>query len=225
MKVQRKLLFGLDRLPTTSDTADMIGYLAEREKTVRRSASATADLELYEPIEKLFDDESWTALGLLLHRQWTERVWIIQEVTAHGRNACLTAVWCGKRTAAWQDVLLITQVFYEAMNETDSVKFGRVYNPSIHALTMLEVGRHNLSLHWILDILGLMDIARDFHATDPRDKIYSLLAIAIDGQEEAFRPNYDLGIYLRFATHLIEKYNNLDILGYCFHDKNFSVPY
>lgn len=114
------------------------------------------------------------------------------------------------------------------MNETDFAKFNQVYNSTFDTLTRLKSDRHDLTSHWLIDLFHLMPIVRSFDATDPRDKIYSILAIAIDGQEEALRPNYDLcveDVYLRFATHLIKKHNNLDILGHCFLEKNLSVPH
>jgi hypothetical protein len=60
----------------------------------------------------------------------------------------------------------------------------------------------------VLDLAHLNFTLYRFDATDPRDKMYLILAIYTSGQNEALRLDCDLGVengYIPFATHLIKK--------------------
>jgi hypothetical protein len=55
----------------------------------------------------------------------------------------------------------------------------------------------------------------DFDATDPRDKIYSLLGMCTDTEDEALNPNYHLRVqevYTHFTKYLMNRDHSLQIL-------------
>jgi hypothetical protein len=62
---------------------------------------------------------------------------------------------------------------------------------------------------------------------DPRDKVYSILSIALGGQHEDLRPDYSLPVeevYLKLAVHIIKRDNNLDLFGFCCAKQHFNHP-
>jgi hypothetical protein len=66
-----------------------------------------------------------------------------------------------------------------------------------------------------MDLMTLLPIARACQVTDPRDKIYALLAIAVDGKDIQVDYSESVSkIYQDLAMHFIRRENNLDIVGF-----------
>lgn len=70
-----------------------------------------------------------------------------------------------------------------------------------------------------LTLLKLLQDSRASEATDPKDKVYGILALSSDFRSgSVLVPDYNLTVeevYTSVVKAHIEKYGNLDILGYC----------
>ncbi|KAF2996303.1 Non-essential glycogen phosphorylase [Curvularia kusanoi] len=131
------------------------------------------------------------ALAVFLMRPWFSRVWIIQELASARRSQ----FWCGSATLGddvptllacsrlgmMQNCYVRTQLGTVAMGEKEE-GFNRMKLQCagrLHALMLTkEMGLDG--------ILPLLLITRYFDSTDPRDKIFALVGIANDINDEDF---------------------------------------
>ena len=154
-------------------------------------------------------DSSFKAFSALLEREWFTRVWIIQEV-AVSKEA---AMWCGGFYISWQDFL--TAVYYATSTNIPGILSNTTHTQRI---VQLEVARRSKSEEYKQSLLTLLMLYRSFNATDPRDKIYSLLGIPHEVEPDAVEivPNYTIAareVYQRFTVSTLEQGKSLDILG------------
>ena len=226
----RKVLVWLGPADADSDLAlDVVEHLSSVARKAKEvSATTPVDEAMFSRADgKAIDDKSWTAVGRLLHRPWFQRAWIVQEISTPNSRQYPTAVWCGHRRIDWDSLYQANYCLYQAMLQKDYIKFGLIGNGNLYYLMELKYTRQNPSANGPLDLLRLLSTAYLFDATDPRDNIYSILAIATDGNHEDIQPDYSRPVeevYERFAMHMIEHNNNLDVMGYCFLEKNFPLP-
>ncbi|KAK4173760.1 heterokaryon incompatibility protein-domain-containing protein [Triangularia setosa] len=131
------------------------------------------------------------ALKVLLQSPWFKRVWIIQEV-AHARRSTIT---CGRRSVPARTLAMAPGFIH--------------YQPERHIQSILDVmpGFHRQESWWTRKrTLGtLLDKFEDSASTDPRDKVFALLGMAIDGQS-VILPDYEVPeavVVQRVASFLV----------------------
>jgi hypothetical protein len=154
----------------------------------------------------------WQALDALLARPWWERTWIVQEVWSTS-NAVLQ---CGDTTIKWER-------FREAMDYSeawddmwDNVKgtkretqwetLRRRYTLAIH----LAKARVNGST-----LASLLVNTWDRACTDPRDKVFAMLALVGETEDVSMAPDYgkSMGqVYREVAHAIMTKEGQMDIL-------------
>jgi hypothetical protein len=160
-----------------------------------------------DPRARLFEmtldtEEEQDAFSALMRRPWWTRVWIIQEL-------CLAShamVICGNSSASWE---AFTFGLAHCLDDEDSFvplqKFA-----TYHSLARTRLNLPNSSSR--PDLLVLLSAFRWFRATDPRDKVYSLLGMA---KESDILPDYKETVescYKRIAHFIILHSETLDIL-------------
>jgi hypothetical protein len=137
---------------------------------------------------------SWPAFYDLFKRPWWKRCWVVQEVAVSGD----VIVNCGLDSIAWEDLSLLlcfwhvicTQTwkrldFHDA--ETDkAIRFCHSLYYRIHIWRKASLPAS------LGDLLGIL---RESIASDPRDKIFSVLGMLSDGSrsEYAIVPSYTSG--------------------------------
>lgn len=141
-------------------------------------------------------------LTTLIDREWWGRLWIVQEAVLARSDP---TIMCGSKWLPWD-------IF---MSGCDKVKIDALYSSesrkNIYRLIQfnhLRQLRGDLSLELLIRLLPpshLLTCTKDFHATDPRDKVYGcvgLLAefrrksIGLDYQKSVERVYYDMAKYL-----------------------------
>ncbi|PVI00198.1 HET-domain-containing protein [Periconia macrospinosa] len=144
---------------------------------------------------------------------WFRRVWVLQEAFS---NTTVEA-WFGSHHLHWGQIILaalwhsflirdyISKSDVEEQNDTQGdigylpeLWLGLVHNRVPRGLSMIE----------------LVCRARDFQATDPRDKVFALLGLANDSPN--VRPDYTkskMQVYTDFAKSIISQTGNLDVLS------------
>lgn len=129
----------------------------------------------------------WRALKALLSRPWFGRMWILQELGV----ASSATVVCGNQSISWQEV----SDMIDHMHSTGSwlILFGSLgYKSSVSAhgrLRSLLSIRNKVSKHGTISSINALWASRDFDATDPRDKIYALIALCVDDGQST-KPDY-----------------------------------
>jgi hypothetical protein len=139
--------------------------------------------------------KQWAALLSLMRKPWFSRRWVVQEI-ALAKDA---TIYCGKGHIKWRDFADAVALFVEVEDAThrltEVMKQNEVYNHipdffedlSTLGATLLVDATSNLyrklengdrdrqkSLEYLVSALPI------FEVTDPRDAIFSLLAIAKD---------------------------------------------
>ncbi|KAK0747074.1 heterokaryon incompatibility protein-domain-containing protein [Schizothecium vesticola] len=163
-------------------------------------------------------------------REWFTRVWVVQEFCL-----CADTVFvCGDRRVAAPLVRMAVQVLRYAVSKKFAVlsvpavpmeRLDEVSRESTGGLFMVRARREKFArgeaggdgdrLHVLLRKLF---VGHDARATEPRDRIYGLLGLAVDSGELGIRPNYTPGETSRSLTEaaraIVEKGARVDILCY-----------
>jgi Heterokaryon incompatibility protein (HET) len=160
-------------------------------------------LELWEfdrLCENLDKSKRWAALIDLMKQPWFSRRWVVQEIALANKGL----LYCGKETIDWQEfadaVSLFVQVETATHRLSEVMKRSAIYNhapdffgeiPALGASLLVEatsnlfrrskegVREPLLSLEYLVSTLSV------FKATDPRDTVFALLAIAKDTSPRA----------------------------------------
>jgi len=163
-----------------------------------------------------FDHRSAKAIHNLFRRSWWSRVWVIQEATCTNN----TYVWCGNDKTDFIAVVAVanflTQRIYQQALQQDFASSDVRHLYRVIALDELKARRSQSGDG--SNLLELLDSSRTCGATDPRDKIFALLALAIPLHRDAIHPNYSISsdeVYARFTKNFIEAEGALNILGHC----------
>ncbi|KAK3941750.1 putative heterokaryon incompatibility protein [Diplogelasinospora grovesii] len=158
----------------------------------------------------------------LFKHPWFQRVWVIQEVILSQR----TLIHCGKEMVEWQELLMVNELL-DMPGYKDQVPSlrGQLTMPAIWG-TLANINdarkqgqdraadddngaaatrEENDERKQALTILDVFLTALDLKATDPRDKLFALLAF---GQETCEA----LGV-ADFTRWWIREYRSLDILS------------
>ena len=125
-----------------------------------------------------FPSADWESMYRLFERRWFQRSWVIQEVAL----ADYALVVCGCRILNWDEIgragqYLVSSGFFRAMQVT----YGRQGRPSFASSIQNSRARVQLGANCSLSLL--LSSMRRFQATDPRDKIYSLLGLVRDKKD------------------------------------------
>lgn len=170
-------------------------------------------MEFIDALESLRSDKDEDALTKLFEKQWFTRVWTYQEMS------CAT-----KATLASGSL----ECDFECLNGFCSVLI--VTGPSVwlksnaaqHAVAQIcsaGLTKEYLSQRSAANsLLALVERTRNRLATDPRDKIYGVIALSSDIIPLPFAPTYEISVhhlFEEFAAHLIRQNENLDIFGWC----------
>lgn len=182
------------RHPTTESIDDVPGHIYSD------SYHASSGLPSW-------DQPAWLSFRQLLELRWFSRIWIVQEVTLsaldpiiiHGEHlrSWNSLAWC----ASWmrqKGYARLPQIPQQILN-VDAIRILR-----------------QSPVRWPLE--ALISITQiKFHATDQRDKVYSLLGLASECQDpsqtpDGLKPNYSISVqqaYRRASRCLLERNGSL----------------
>jgi hypothetical protein len=157
-----------------------------------------AVLRRFKNADLVHDKLGWKALGILLLRRWFTRVWVLQEVVM-GREA---VVLCGSHTIPWLRFAYVVCTIVDLGIGQEVHNAGRggrgamsvfLINKIINLQEVLRSGQK----YGLLDAIGL---TRTLESTDPRDKIYGVLAFV--REEDWLVPDYQIS-----ANELLRRVN------------------
>ncbi len=167
-----------------------------------------------------FPSADWESMHRLFERKWFQRSWVIQEVALAG----VAVAVCGCRILNWDYIgrtgqYLISSGFYRAMQDT----YGRQGRPTF--ASTIQNSRARVKLDADRSLTLLLSSMRRFKATDPRDKIYSLLGLVRSNKDQEshgkvddnlIRPDYFSSvdtIFRQVTKSLIKQESSLALLS------------
>lgn len=234
---------GDDESDFAMDGMQFMSNRKNRESIFRRSHKPSCLQNLY---------QLYQAQSHVFQRPWFRRSWIRQEVS----NAKRILVRCGKKEVSWNSMKQSTNRLWRLHQKLKMEGFAELPTYNYEAFEALKYLRRGWSLGqplinpsgdirsiWYYHAGGILDllmVGREFDATDPRDKLYSLLGISdvpFHGSSEAAHANQESSanniqsrtmqeperlrvdysasvseVYQGFAKYLINRDLNLDIL-------------
>ena len=158
--------------------------------------------------KELEDRSKWAAVERLLQRPWWTRVWTLQEYIV----ARKFIFYCGKKTMDRDDIKVATYAIF-LCRRIDSTLIGKRAFDSAFTRRRLYMWYKNGTP---MSLVALIAYVSDCKATDPRDRIYSLLGLAAD-RKLADSPNYNYDVkkvYSELVRTFLETNKSLDII--CF---------
>jgi len=159
-------------------------------------------------------DTAWDALSRILVRPWFVRSWVIQE-TALSRR--LPRIFCGTKVLSWQNLVSATLWILDMSYEFTPLSG---IPASVPALRSLKFFNELLTFGLPWDLTTLLNKSIQSRASEPRDRVYSLLALTNEFEEAgnlplALREDYQkpVGTSFRDVTrHIIFTTKSLRIL-------------
>ncbi|KAK0630416.1 heterokaryon incompatibility protein-domain-containing protein, partial [Bombardia bombarda] len=219
----------------------------KRKKRWKKGDEVSSSMwAVFEEAERGFDSQAVQAAGgqgnthlpnlmqALFEHPWFQRVWVAQEATLARR----ALVHCGEETVEWKELLYVNGLMDEPRYKKFAMllrgwrtamppvwgtlvgvrKRWRARDGDMAGDEMAVVGNEEKSL----SILEVFLAAQDLKATDPRDKLFALLAF---GEETSvakdlplvLRPSYDkplANVMADFTRWWIGTCRSLDILSF-----------
>ncbi|UKZ69145.1 uncharacterized protein TrAtP1_010154 [Trichoderma atroviride] len=185
-KQASRVIFFLGNATFTTDAFMLFMQLVQQECSKHAYRSWTRDDERWKKIwavaqekTQAFDDVPRQGLKSLLSRPWFRRVWILQEVA----NAKSAVVCCGNFAIA-ANIFAIAPII-----------FG--IDPSVHCQSVIDImpGPWRQSSWWSEKpcLYTLLIKFGETEASEPRDLIYALKAIAADSDSDSpvLTPDYN----------------------------------
>lgn len=137
-------------------------------------------------------DALWTQIKAFFARPWFRRSWIVQEATA----APTIKIVCGKYIVDWNDVSCAVGILCADLETRGSDVSA--FDPFLKLASLREWESRNK--RWPL--FKLLETFRHTKSTRQRDRFFSLLGIASDGDLANFAPDYQCSfetIVFRYA--------------------------
>lgn len=148
------------------------------------------------PNEDFFLRES---LRHIYERTYWQRMWVLQEFGL----ANDVVVCCGKKMVPWNSFFLLEEGFERPEDDRHSGG-GRASNPAI-TLLQYRKNRVGMSPHQLVErynLIALMFLFRDRLCSDPKDKIYALLSMAADCQNDEIKVDYSKTLFSVYCDAL-----------------------
>lgn len=156
--------------------------------------------------EELRDRKKWAAVERLLLRPWWTRVWTLQEyIVAHK-----FIFYCGKESMDRDGLSLATCAIYLCAKIDETLISRRAFEGAWIRRRLLMWYQERTPMQ----LFGLMAYVGDYKATDPRDRIYSLLGLAQDrflADPPRYQDHVDK-VYSELVKSFVQHYNSLDVI-------------
>lgn len=173
-------------------------------------------------------------LQRVLNSSYWDRSWIIQEAsTPKGTNGEATptgSTWVcvGEASLLFSDYAegnrrLINAAWHNPMQST--IDLHNIANTNLATIQYLEDRR--LSKGHISAVYPMLVRTRTSLATDPRDKLYSILGLIDDSDDPLLQPDYTMSadeVFTRLSISIVTRSVSLDCLGSAGLVRDIDVP-
>ncbi|KAG4430170.1 hypothetical protein IFR05_014346 [Cadophora sp. M221] len=165
----------------------------------------------------VLDKEGLRAIAKLQARDWWTRVWVIQEALLSKRPVVL----CGNKSLPIEAFVRLDDIrrgwhrsssrYIEAQGSLiPGNPFSSILTDFPEEIEKIRTGHQSSLQSWITS-------TENFHATDPRDKIYALLSLSPPLQTAYIIPDYSApvaDVYAAVTARCIIRYQDLTILHF-----------
>ncbi|KAK3989404.1 heterokaryon incompatibility protein-domain-containing protein, partial [Cladorrhinum sp. PSN332] len=169
-------------------------------------------------------DPRWPALRALLLRGWASRCWCAHEFLLNEKLIMM----CGRKELHTWDLLpnVVELVFGRQLPVY--LLPGPVEDPYSLAECLANLGQIR-ELIWIdglkFDLATLLQFSHPFRASNPRDKVYSILGLAYDREQFELRVDYErpvVDLYTEVASRIFSKSQDLELLNDVIYPKSIA---
>ena len=181
------------------------------------------------------DSPFWYLLHCFYRQPWFTRVWIIQEVAV----SASALIMYGKEEISWQKLGSASAiVLAKALQNDPGSESGyeqHFYNSVSNAALIWGWSSANVMRNEEKTLTGLLDAARNFVATDLRDKIYALLGLVnmtlqseTRGNSPSIAPDYTISyhqVYRSVVAKVIRESKELDLLSAVEHESPTFIDF
>lgn len=150
----------------------------------------------------------------ILRRPWWTRAWVLQEAAVSAE----LLVTCGTHEITWSPLYWLADILFAGTHASNL--FGRISTGGLEEVLKIQRMREATKENHIITLTQLVAWNRRQRSTDPRDKIFSLLGLAIDHLPGCIiRPDYSpnntlLVVCLCLAEQSIRS-DSLDVISLC----------
>jgi hypothetical protein len=200
----------------SSDSDLAIDFIKLLEKTSRRRLSVA---ELRATLQQDHYRSHWKALTNFLSRRWWSRIWSVQEFVL----APSLTFWCGMRNVSRVAVCRAISIADKCTSAGIKETLGFTYGNNRRRVWGLYKASKKPEVGPGLSLLALAAYFCCMDATDDRDRLYGVMALAAD--RSLLEVDYSLTteeVYTRFTQSFITHYKSLDII--CFASTYHASP-
>lgn len=197
---------------------DLIHSLAPRCRNLVEGPLLTLEEEVeFQSYAETFPPSHWKAFDSLLRNPWTTRGWVLQEIGLAREGL----VVCGVHDISWHDLV----------DTTDFVQWCCTRLMTLYKLRperLMKCAEMDFQQS-DLPLARLLNSVRRFQTSDPRDRIYAILAHKSfqEAHEAAFAEpipiDYGLPcseVYLAMARFLLQSEFPIDLLSHVIHTRD-----
>ncbi|KAH7126549.1 HET domain-containing protein [Dactylonectria estremocensis] len=155
-----------------------------------------------------WDHQLWGSLKQLMEYSWFSRIWVVQEVVLSRQDPVIVH---NQRIYPWHRF----EWAVAWLRRNGYMRLSQVPETLQNVNTMFNL--RQAQVHWPLD--ALMSITQiKFHATDQRDKVFGLLGLAAECQQQlpdALRPDYTVDVaqtYRKVSRFLLGRTSSIALL-------------
>ena len=178
----------------------------------------------FDTVPHIMEQNRWRKVMLFFCQPWYTRLWVLQEIVLAQEAVVL---W-GSCSILWEHVGAAMEtirknhtlwMILETRNLQNAFFMWHLSNSRRSRNSESSCSQHLTTFNVEFLFLHLLDLARSFEVTDPRDKIYGLLGFPT--KDGSFGPcsiisDYTLSaseVYTQVTRTFIEKDQNLNVLG------------
>lgn len=151
------------------------------------------------------------ATGELTYRAWFNRCWTFQEILL-STNA---EILIGEHHLKWDHFYHALEAFPIHLLADDVLNFNALFMCHGKKKAGRRASSQNDKTPVSRNLSRLLQITRNFNASDPRDKIFSLLNVAAVENPSNFLPNYSISVrdtFISLTLAMIRDENSLNVL-------------
>ncbi|KAL7954960.1 heterokaryon incompatibility domain-containing protein [Trichoderma compactum] len=206
------------QLAKTTDVGEASSDVAISGTTAQSPAASDEQVNATDDVggddESAATSEEITAFFRLLSRPWFSRCWVIQE-------ACLAeeaSVQCGKKSIGWLEFYVGWTISIIMGTKGLEGRPDRIFRSGLILMMLVQGKMSNTdSTQQGVDFLWLLRKVLPLDATDPRDKVYSILSLVKGdrARDHGITPDYTLSVeecYKKAAMAVMSQMKNLDAL-------------
>ena len=172
--------------------------------------------------EIIKEPEHYANLSRLLRREWFQRLWTIQEVVV-AKKAILI---CGTQFIPWKVIENAAQcilALLPTLLTSELLYFVELGHERVKRIA--ECSAHKQILPLLYDTQANQYARLAIQCTDPRDRLFALMALAEDIQDIEVDYSRDYkAVYQAWATRRITRTGTLDILSICADSAQYGLP-